>query len=384
MSRRRWIALLGPPLLVAAVAVPGLAGGLAVRVGATSPVPPRAIAPCPSPVQSAGQHENPAVPGAWWRTEPTLDAAGALVGWTLRVGAPGVRAATLAIPAASTVTGPSGGRVVVASEDAPRAPGAAGSTARIIDVTSGCALEIHLRDRVARRAVADPSGAGVLAHLLDPDTRRDLGVWRIDADGRIAERLVEPLPDGLRAAAGMDRVWTTDLRLDAAGRRLAVQSCHPDACVTRVTDLGSGDVAVLLGDGHGAVVGFAGRELITWAACHGLPCPVVAWDMVGASLRTVASEVSGAALAADGRHLVVLRREPGGGRELMAIDLSTGSHRSLGTADSDALPLSGGAGMIAGLEVDGAAVAIFQSGRVPVLLSLEDAVLASPVREVLP
>jgi hypothetical protein len=380
MSRRRWIVLLGPPLLLAA-AVPALSDRTAVRVGATSLLPPLPIAACPNPASSAPGRAA-AVPGAWWRTAPVLDGAGALEGWTVLVGGPDGRAASLEIPAASTVTGPTGGRVVVVSEGDLRGPG---SLVRVVDATVGCATDIRLRDHVARRAVVDPAGPGVLAHLLEPATRRDLGVWRIGLDGRIGERLVEPLPAALREAAGIDRVWTTDLRLDAAGGRLAVQSCNPDACVSRVADLGTGDLAVLATEAHGAGVGFAGTELVAWAACHGLPCAVVAWDIASGSMRTLATDASGATLAADGRHLVVLRREAGGERELVAIDLSTRAWRSLGQAGVDAVPLTGGAGMVAGLETAGATVAIGHAGRIPVALGLAvDGAATPPDREVLP
>lgn len=381
MSRRRWIVLVGPPLLVAAAALPALSGPVGVRVGATSLLPPRPIAACPHPAPSATGRAA-AVPGAWWRTLPVLDGGGALAGWTLIVGAPGARDASLEIPASSTVTGPTAGRVVIASEDAANGPG---SLVRIVDAGRGCEIGIGIRDRLARRAVADPAGPGVLAHLLEPGTRRDLGVWRIGLDGRIGERLVEPLPAALREAAGIDSVWTTDLRLDPTGGQLAVQSCDPDACATRVADLGGGDLSVLVRERHGAILGFAGHELVAWAECHGLPCPIVAWDVAGGSMRTVTADASGAALAADGRHLVVMRSGADGERELAAIDLMTGSARSLRRAGVDALPLSGGAGMVAGLETVGASVAIGHAGRIPVDLDLEhDAAPNPPDREVLP
>ena len=383
MSRRRWIVLLGPPLLIAVAAVPVLSGRIPLRAGATPLLPPRLIAACLPAATSAPDGGPVAVPGAWWQTEPSLDAAGSLGGWTLRVGAPGVRDAALALPAASTVTGPIAGRVVVASE---ADTGETGSVVRIVDAIQGCATEIDLEGRIARRAVADPTGDGVLAHLLEPGSRRDLGVWRIGADGRIAERVLEPLPDALREAAGMDRVWATDLRLDATGRQLAVQSCNPDACVTRIADLVTGDLAVLAAEGQGSIVGFSDQQLVTWAACHGLPCPVLAWSFIDGSNRTLALDATGAALTADGRQVVVVRAGRGNDRELAAIDVRSGAARSLGPGGADAVPLSGGAGAVAGLEIAGAGVAIGNAGRVPVLLPLDGsaAVSTSPDREVLP
>lgn len=369
MSRRRWIMLAGPPLLAAVAAVPGLAGGIGPRAGAIALDPPRSMASCAAGEPDAAARRT-ASPGSWWRTEPSIDAAGTLDGWILQVGAPGAATTELVIPAASTVTGSSGGRVVVASE--PTVPGDP-SLVRIVDTAAGCATEIRVTDRIARRAVVDPAGDGVLVHFLEPATRGDLGVWRVGADGRIAGQLLEPLPDSLREAAGMDRAWVTDLRLDAEDRRLAVQSCHPDVCITRVLDLATGGVAVFDGQGQGPIVGFSGRQLVTWGACPGLPCPVVAWNAVSGFGRTLAPAASGAALSGDGRQLAVLFPGPDDGRELVAIDLRSGTSRSLGAAGQDDVPLSGAAGQVAGLEADGASVAIGHAGLVPTPRELGDA-----------
>ena len=382
MSGRRWIVLLGPPLLVAAT-LPGLAVGTALNPGAMPSPQPGSIAACSAGPSPAERGDAGAVPGTWWRTEPALDAAGTLESWALLVGAPGTPTGELSIPVASTVTGPVAGRVVVTSEGT---ADEGGSTVRIVDVVGGCADEIRVVDRIARRAVADPGGNGLLVHLLEPDTRRDLGVWRIALDGRIEGRVLEPVPDATLAAAGMDRVWATDLRLDPAGRRLAVQSCHPDACLTRIVDLARGDAIVLARGSQGPIVGFSGRQLVTWAACHGLPCPVVGWDLAGRSDRILSAGATGAALSGDGQQLVVERPGATGAREFAAIDLRSGSIRGLGAGGVDVLPLSGGAGMDAGLEVLGNSVAIGRAGRVPTLLDLGNAAasFALPEREVQP
>ena len=383
MSRRRWIVLLGPPILAAALAAPGLARESASPPGALAPLPARSIASC-RPAH-AGPLDGPLapVPGTWWRTEPLLDGDGSLDGWTLQVGGPGTPASELRIPAASTVTGPRDGLVVVASE------GPAddrGSTVRIVDAATGCATEIHVPDGIARRAVADPSRAGVLVQLLEPGTRRDRGVWRIDTDGHIAGRVLEPLPDVMRTAAGMDRVWATDLRVDPDGERLAVQSCHPDACLTRVVDLASGEVEDFTGEDQGPLIGFAGRELVTWAACHGFPCPVVAWHSGGPPERILAVEASGAALSGDGRQLLVSRSGSDGARDLETVDVQTGAARAIGPGELDAVPLSGAAGMPAGMESPGASIAFGHAGRIPTPRALDDGAPDSlpPHREVQP
>ena len=239
MSRRRWIVLLGPPLLAGRrPPLPGSVAGQPVpRSAVIVAAPPRSITACPA--RAPAVHRAPggaAVPGAWWRTQPPLDDSGSLAGWSLQVGAPGAPAsARSSIPAASTVTGPRDGRVVVASEGPASEHG---STVRIVDAASGCATEIRVArpDRAAGRRRSRP-GLASSPTCSSRARAATSGSGGSTLDGRIAERVLEPLPDALRAAAGIDRVWATDLRLDATAARLAVQSCHPDACVTRVVDL---------------------------------------------------------------------------------------------------------------------------------------------------
>ncbi|MBF8289230.1 MAG: hypothetical protein HW391_198 [Chloroflexi bacterium] len=365
MSRRRWIVLLGPPLILAMAAVPALSDRLAVPVGATSLLPPVPISACAT---AAGGREPR--PGAWWRSAPVLDASGVLAGWSLQVGAPGRRTSARDLPAASTISGPHGGLVLVAVEGPD--PLDSASSVLVIDTARGCAGEIPVRIGIARRAVPDPRGAGVLVHLLASDTRRDLGVWRLDPSGEPAERVLEPLPDALREQAGMDRVWTTDLRQDTAGRSLAVQSCHPAGCVTRLADLDGRNVVVVAGPGQGPMIGLSDGDLVTWGACPGLPCPVLIWDRGDGRARTVFPGAIGASVAADERTLVVVHVAADGTNELLAVDLRSGRQRSLGPADDDVLPLPGGPGAAAGLEVPSTEIGIGHAGRTPTSLRLTD------------
>lgn len=385
MSRRHWIMLAGPPLLAVAAAGPALFGGPGLPTGATSLAPAGPLSACPSdqPPRPGSSARSAAAPGTWWRTTQSLDHDGSLDAWVLQVGAPEAATLELRIPAASTVTGPSGGRVVVASEP----DGTEGaSVIRVVDASAGCAVEIRLADHIARRAVADPAGDGVLVHLLDPGTRDDLGVWRVGADGQFAGQISEPLPDALRDAAGMERAWVTDLRLDPDDRRLAVQSCDPDACVTRILDLATGRIEVLAGEGQGPLVGFSGALLVTWAACHGLPCPVLAWNPASGFARTLATDAAGAALSGDGRTLAILLPGPDDDRELVAIDVRSGTARLLGAAGIGDAPLSGAAGSISGLETYGSTVAIGHAGVVPTarVLQADSATSVPPDPEVQP
>ncbi|MBI2777381.1 MAG: hypothetical protein HYX57_09025 [Chloroflexi bacterium] len=360
MSRRRWLVLLGPPFLIAAAAAPLLSGRWEVRVGATSLAPARPIAACDAGVASRA---GGGLVGAWWRTSPQLDADGSLGGWQLEVGAAGTRRAVATLPAAATISGPRNGRVVVAIEGQP-------SLVRVVDPARGCAREVTVADRIVRRAVADPTGDGVLAHLLEPGTRRDLGVWRIGPDGGIGERVLEPLRDGVRDAAGIDRVWATDLVLDVEGGRLAVQSCDPEACLSRIVELVSGRVTTLAAHGQGPLVGFAGASMVTWAACSGFPCPVLAWDASRGEARVLAEGATGAALTSRGDVLVTQRIGADGGHLLDAMEIATGRDWQLPAA-FDGLPLNGSAGMTAGLETGDDAIGLADANGLPTALSVE-------------
>ena len=101
----------------------------------------------------------------------------------------------------------------------------------------------------------------------------------------------------------------------------------------------------------------------------------------------LALDASGAALSGDGRQLVVARAGAAEARELVAIDVRSGvGPLARAPPARDALPLSGAAGVTAGMEVVGADVAIGRAGRVPTPLALDDdaASFTLPDREVQP
>ncbi|MEO7663609.1 MAG: hypothetical protein ABIV26_00665, partial [Candidatus Limnocylindrales bacterium] len=319
--------------------------------------PPSPIGECRGPA-AAALHSTGGVSnvGSWWHLQATLDDNGALSGWDLEVGAPGTRRSIVALPAAATVSGPSRGRVVVAIEGSP-------SIVRIIRPAAGCKADLAIRDRIVRRAVADPHEPGLLAHLLEPGSRRDLGIWRITPDGTVAERVLEPLSAGTLAAAGMSEAWTTDLHLDPTGSHLAVQSCDPDRCLTRIVAIVSGAVTTVGGEGQGLYLGLSSVGMIAWAACGGLPCDVEAWDVATGAARIVASNVTGAAMSGDGRTLVVRRVgvDGAGPGHLESIDLASGRTAPLEGVAFDGRPLDVGAAAGAGIEGDGRSIGVADS-----------------------
>ena len=382
MSRRRWIVLLGPPA-AGRRAVPRLPSEPCLSPGVTPSVELRSIASCATATMPASRTVAAALPGTWWRAEPSIDASASLESWTLLVGAPGVPTGELRIAAASTVTGPVDGRVVVASEGTASEDG---STVRIVDALSGCATEIPIGQRIVRRAVADPVGSGVLAHLLEPETRRDLG--RLADRHRRPDRRAHPrararrYPGGGGHRPGLGHGppprcgATTPRRPVVPPRRMRHphrRSRHRRPHRPRPR-------------GPGARSSGSPAE----GSSHGRP----AMAFPARSSRGTSQADSRARLRPRPR----ARHSAGTAGSSSSSDAdrpvnatwcrsTCGPECRAGWAPpaQDAIPLSGSAGMTAGLEVAGSSVPIGRDGRSPMPLVLEDAAgFAPPDREVQP
>ena len=126
----------------------------------------------------------------------------------------------------------------------------------------------------ARRSI--PTGTAIFETRVDRATRADLGIWRRPLDGRPAGT---PVLDPIAADDRFGRTFSTEFAWDVAGDRLAVQSCGEVACRTRVLAPGGGPPATLDDPDLGLLVGFDGDRLVTYAACRGLPCPIVSTDL---------------------------------------------------------------------------------------------------------
>ncbi len=365
MSRSRWTMLLGPPLLMALAAGSSALvahSPLGARAGAL-PIP-RPLADCASaaPADAAVMaRADRTAQGSWWRLIPVTDAGGTLTGWTLNVGASDARAAAFTLPPASFVSGPNQGRLIVATEDGTQ------SAVRVLDVAGGCTRTLDVGPAIARRAVADPSGEAVLVHLLDRSSRGDLGIWRAAFEGGDPVRVLGPIPDATLRAAGITQVWATTLLTSGDGSRLAVQSCDPEACVTRILDLRTGGIVTIDG-AQGEVVGYTDDHLVTMAACGGLPCGVLSWEIATGTPTTLETAAIGAAVSPDGR-VVVAIRDAGADTQAFTIDPSTGSRRSLGVLGAGTVPV-GGVSAVAGAETAPDAVGLVRDTGQPVLLEL--------------
>src|SRR4029077_10764940 len=124
------------------------------------------------------------------------------------------------------------------------------------------------------------------------------------ADGWSSTLVAEPLTGALASEVG--QVFGTGLAVDAQGQLLAVQSCTDLACLTRIFDLAhpGGAPVILRGAKQGPLLGFAGHDLVTWAACVGNPCAIFAWDLRTQQPRQLVAGADAAALTRDGRRLV--------------------------------------------------------------------------------
>ncbi len=362
-SRHRLLALLGPPLV--AVLMTGLTVRAAPWVLSASQPKPNPLTACRPEAGRAADAgrtpvSTPATTGAWWRAALRLDTNGALSGWDLTFGAQGSRTSVLRVGPASVVAGPRNGVVTVAEDD---------GTASIIHLVKphrACTEEINIDGAIARRAVIDPAGGGILVHLLDRETRSDLGIWLVPEDGG-ARSLVLPPPDAsVLYETGIERIWATDVQASADGAYLAVQSCDPETCLTRIQDRLSGAVTSITG-GHGAIIGFVGQRLVAMGECDGVPCPVLSFGVAGGPPTEIASAVIAAATSADG--LVVAIAGSGPETTIEAIDLESGDRHSLGSLADGALPLAGSS-RVAGIETIPRAVGVIRADGTPEALDV--------------
>jgi hypothetical protein len=322
MVERRWHLRLVPP--AAGLLVAGLLA--TSTIGATS----AAWDPPPCGVGSDGLRRAAATEpsadvrgAAWFTLNPVLDASGALSGQRLRVRGSDGRERALDLPAESWAAGPSGSVVLVAADDERR------STLTALDVEAGCAWAIGATPAVVRRAVLDPDGSAVYEFRVDRRTRADLGVWRRPLDGTAASRLLAPAATD----DGIGRVFTTTLAWSAGGDRLAVQSCGAIRCRTRLVDPASGDAVAVGGAAQGELVGVAGRLVIHYAPCLGLPCSLLATDSADGSVHVLVEAAGLARLVATPDGPRVAAERPGGG-PLQIIGLDGALERAVGLPDS--------------------------------------------------
>ena len=363
MSLRRRIYTLGPPLLAAAaiavLVAPALAGPASSRmlVGHAPirpPAGPEALPACrPALPAGIGTGEGAPLRGAaWYRLDPVLDADGELDGQRLIVGHVGRRGGfELALSVESFASGPSGGRILVGSDDGRR------SVLRIVDVNRRCAAVLHDGRALIRRAVLDAAG-GVIEFRLDRVSRADLGVWSRPAKGARQTRLLEPLAPNVR----IGRVFATGLSWSTDGRRLVVTSCGEAACLARILDRATGRVIIVDDPRIGEVIGLVGDDLVAFGGCSGLPCDIVAMDLRTGHVRAIA-ELAGLATVSVRARVGIVAFEDYAARGHLGVIRLDGTGRRT-------LPLHRGLRLVPGpdralaaIELPRGVIALAQGGR---------------------
>jgi hypothetical protein len=303
----RTAAGLARPIVKAAV-LPTTCGGATALVAAARALPPA------SPSAATG--------GATFVIEPVVDADGVLTGQRVELGTATAVTATLELPPESFAAGPFGQVVLAGSDD--------GSTSavRAFDASTGCSWSVATETDVIRRATVDPSAGAVYEFRVDRETRADLGVWREPLAGGIAVRVIPPLALDDR----YDPTFSTELAWSEEGDVLVVQSCGSTSCRTRLLDPATGRLQSVETADQGEVIGLAAGRLVTYAACRGLPCPIVAVKVATGETSTL-SEAAGLARFVETAAGPRLLHETGSGdeRALLLVEPASG----------DSYPISG-------------------------------------------
>jgi hypothetical protein len=290
MVESRWFRRAGPG--IAAI------GALAVAASTTTGAPPPAWDPPPC---AGNPVPGPGPIGAWYRIDPVL-IDGVWAGQHLMLGRASLeRPFRIDLDPESFASGPSGGTVLVGSDDG-RA-----STLSLLDLAGICRWALAVTDDVVRHAVLDPDGRSITEYRVDRRSRADLGVWRRPLDGSSPARIIGPIePD-----ARFGRTWRTELAWSDDGRTLIVESCGEVACRYRMRDEASGERQTVADPSLGALVGLVDERLVVHGACRGLPCPLISIDPDGGPSVILHHDSGQAVIARDGEGRPVIVHEVG-------------------------------------------------------------------------
>lgn len=300
MKESRWLRWIGPGVI--ALGAVGLIASTAAGAGQRAWTP-RACGDESGGRVAAARSAGPIGLGdlrlePWFRLDPRLDRAGALQGQRLALGSDGNRSSRIMdLPPESFATGPFGRIVLVGADD--------GSISRLeaVDVAGKCSWTVAQESAVIRRATVDPAGEAIYEMRVDRETRADLGIWMRPLDGSLpAARVLDPIDLDDR----FGRTFTTEFAWDISGRTLAIQSCGETACRTRIFDPDGGSTRTIAESDLGTLVGLDGDALITYAACPGLPCPIVAVNLETGTREVLADAAAVAVVITtpDGTRLV--------------------------------------------------------------------------------
>ena len=349
MSGKRWARWLAVPLAFVAVGLVLSRFQPGAEAGARTAPPKSGACAGSAPLGHAVDAATLAAGhGTWWRLTDALDANGALVGRTLFAGRAAKTTLTMALGTESMARGPVGGLLIVTTDDG------RSSEVRLVSIADGCAWLVHRDANVVRSAILDPASGAAYAHLLQRESRVDLGVFKLAANDpdTTLERVVEPLapqPD-------LGAIWATELRLNGDGSALAVQSCSDRGCLVRVVAPGAfgKPVAIIRGNAQdsthsqGSIVGFSGDRILTWAFCAGMPCAIQSWTAGAGQPATIVARAVGAGVTRDGRYLLIVTDASG---RAVRLDLASNAVVGIKGVLGGELPLVANVTATAGLDV---------------------------------
>ncbi len=188
---------------------------------------------------------------------------------------------SISLPTESFVSERTGDAIVYT-----RSGGGTGSEVHIVNVETGCDTIVARPAEIVRSAILDQDGSAVYVHSVTRSARKDSGVDRHDLASGAVTTAVPPLAP----SAAIGPIFATELRWSTDGRSLTVQSCGFASCLSRILDITTGDVATIQGKGQGALIATTDDQLVTFAACPGTPCPIVAFDIESGDSQILADE----------------------------------------------------------------------------------------------
>jgi len=356
----RWLRRLSPGV-IALIAVASIASttlGAGQRRWDPPPCGEEAGTPTEAALAAAPTDLSAVRLEAWFRLDPRLDRRGALEGQRLALGIDGERSSwVIDLPAESFAAGPFGRIVLVGTNDE------ANSRLEAVSVVDNCSWPVATEAAVIRRATIDPAGATVYEMLVDRETRADLGIWARPLDGsRPAVQVLGPIVPDER----FGRTYTTEFAWDLTGPALAISSCGEAACRTRVLDPATGAVQAVAEPDLGSFIGLAGDVLVSYGACPGLPCPIVATGL-GTGNRTILTDagVSAVAVASPDGPRLVHEVVVDTGLELRSVGFDGSSLGSLGPLDNDVRLQPSATVSESGTRVPAGWVVLGPDGRLP-------------------
>jgi hypothetical protein len=151
------------------------------------------------------------------------------------------------------------------------------SEVRVLSVSTGLDASVYETSDVVHFGVLDIKRQAMYVVLLEHESRRDLGVWRLSiAEPHAEPALFLPPADGdPRRTGWFERLWLAN-----DGALLVVRDCSAEGCRIRVADTATGDM-VSSGEtpGSGLEVYGVTEEVLYFDGNCNRPCPLSAYSL---------------------------------------------------------------------------------------------------------